>query len=207
MAAIFGTQRTGDVEVAGIGSLDLNVDRCGETEVENLRHHVRRLEVEGHGREFLRQLPAQCLDVRFRGSMVLIQRYEDLSVEGTDVGSKAKGEVDGILGKADIVENQVQLIGWNHLTDVLLDLTEEDRRLLDTGSRHGTHMQSELTGIDRGKEVAPDKGQQKKRGRHHAGTGDESGPVIFEEAMKQAGVVLLHLQIARVEPIGETFEP
>jgi hypothetical protein len=127
------SRRTGDVEIAGIGSLDLNVDRCGETEVENLGNHVRRLEVEGHSREFLRQLPAQRLDVRFRGSMVLlIQRYEDFSVEGTDVGSKAKGEVDGILGKADIVENQIQLIAWNHLTDVLLDLTEEDRRLLDT---------------------------------------------------------------------------
>jgi hypothetical protein len=68
-------------------------------------------------------------------------------------------------------------------------------------------MQSELTGIDRGKEVAADKGQQQKRGRHHAGTGDESGPVIFEEAMKQAGVVLLHFQIARVEPIGAMLEP
>src|SRR5262249_25888714 len=64
---------------------DLNVDRGGQAEVENLADDVRRLEEELHAREQRRQLLAQLLYVLLGGAMLfLVERNQDLRVRRAD---------------------------------------------------------------------------------------------------------------------------
>jgi len=105
--------------------------------------------------------------------MVLVQRNEDLSIESSHVRCEAEGEADRILGKTDIVEDQVELLRRDDTADLLFHLTEEHARLLDPRSRHGAYVQAELAGIHGGKEVPSDKWQQDECSRHHACAGDQ----------------------------------
>ena len=76
--------------------------------------------------------------------MFLIQRDEDFSVEGTDIRSETEGEVDGVLRKTDVVENQIELVRRNDLANLLLDLTEEHGGFFDARPGHGADMEAEI---------------------------------------------------------------
>src|SRR6201999_4671861 len=103
------------VEVACVCTLHFHIDRRGKTEIENLRHHVRRFKIERHGRKGSRQHPAQRLNVFLRRAMMLlIQRHENLAIEGADIRGETEGEVDWVLRKADIIENKIELVSGNN---------------------------------------------------------------------------------------------
>src|ERR1700733_7034555 len=114
-----------DIEVSFIRALHLDIDGCGHAEVQNAGHHVGRLEIERHRGKGLGQRLAQMLDIGLRRIMVFVQRNEDFSIEGTYVWRETKCEANWVLGKTDIVEDQIKLIGWDEATDLLLNLAEE----------------------------------------------------------------------------------
>ncbi len=51
----------------------------------------------------------------------------------------------------------------DHPADGLFDLIAEPRRLLDSHSRLGAHVQLDLSGVDGGEEVSPEEGHQGER--------------------------------------------
>src|ERR1700735_5585536 len=136
--------------------------------------------------------------------VLLIQRYKDLSVKGSDIRSKTEGEIDGILRQTDIVKHQIQLVGRNHLANLLLHPAEEHRCLLDASAVHGADMQPNLPGVDSGKEILTDERQQQECGRHDGGAGDEGRAAMLKESVQQGRVITLRANIAGVEPIVES---
>src|ERR1700733_8560198 len=139
--------------------------------------------------------------------VLLVQRHKDFAVEGSNIRSKTEGEIDGILRQTDIVKHQIQLVGRNDLANLLLHFAEENRRLLDARAGHETNVKAELAGIDRGKEILADEGQQQERSRHYACAGDEGDPAMLEETVQQGGVIALHAKIAGVEAVIKSLEP
>ncbi len=64
----------GDILIAGaVGPLHDDIDLRGNAEVEDLRHHIRRLRIEQHIRKFAGEIPTQLFDDLERGRMALFQ--------------------------------------------------------------------------------------------------------------------------------------
>ena len=140
---------------------DLDVDRGGQTEIEDLAHDVRRLGEEPQIGESPRQLLAERLEVLRRRTMRRLHRHQDLPVRRPDGHVVAQGEVD-VVRQADVVGDHRQLVGRDHLADVVLDLLEIDFCLFDPGAGRRAHVQSELAGVHRREEVAADEGIQQQ---------------------------------------------
>ena len=67
-----------------IRAVDLNVDRRGQSEVQNLRDDIGGQKVEGDAGKLSRQLPAQIANVVRGGMVMLVERYENVGVGRAD---------------------------------------------------------------------------------------------------------------------------
>src|SRR5258708_39002616 len=106
--------------------------------------HVRRFEVKRHARKLAWERTSQLLDIFVGfGMMFLVKRDENLSVERSDVGCKTEGEIECVLSHADDVEDQVELVGRETMTNLFLHPADLHAGLFDTSSRHKSHMQPE----------------------------------------------------------------
>src|SRR5439155_24445887 len=110
---------------------DLDVDRGRLAEVEDLRHDVGGQEVEGDAGELDGQLLSERADVVGGGPVVRLQRDEDVRVGRPDDAGCAVHPVDGAVGESDVVEDHVQLVGWNLSPDRGFHEVGQPRRLLD----------------------------------------------------------------------------
>ena len=86
--------------------------------------------------------------------MVCIQRDHDFAVGGAGGNAVAAGQVD-VVRQADVIIDDVQLVGRDHLPDVILNLLEIDLGLLDARARRAADMEAKLAGIHGGEEIAP----------------------------------------------------
>ena len=141
---------------------DLDVDRRRQAEVEDLVDDVGRLCEEPELRKPLRQLVAKRLEVRRGRAMRRVERDHDLAVGGPDRHVVAERQVDGIR-HADVVGDHVELVGRNHLADVVLDALEVVFGLFDPRSGRRPDMQPQLSRVDGWKEIAADKRIERQR--------------------------------------------
>ena len=88
---------------------NLDVDRHGQSEIQDLRGDVGGLKVEGLLGERAAQPVAQEPFV-FLGAAGLLQRYQDVPVGVGDIRGGAEGQVDAAGRKADVIENGIQLL-------------------------------------------------------------------------------------------------
>src|SRR5277367_2024125 len=111
-------------EVVGCDVLtdDLNVDRGGQSEIENLGDDVGGLEEKFDAGKTLRQLAAQAANVSRRGVMFFgVERDQYFRIARTDDSRVSVGEVDAGIGYADIVEHGLQLFLGNLVTQHSFD--------------------------------------------------------------------------------------
>jgi hypothetical protein len=100
---------------------DLNVDRRGQAEVEDLAYDVRRLREELDLREPVRQLVTKQFQVFGGRAVRLLERHQDLAIGRSDRDTVAERQVDGIR-QADVVDDHIELVGGDDLADMVLDL-------------------------------------------------------------------------------------
>ena len=121
-----------------------------------------------HPGKLPRQLLAQRLDIFGGRPVSFLQLDLDVAVLGTDHAGVVVGHVDAGDRHADVVGQCFDLAGRNDLADRLLHFGKLVGRLFDTGADLGPHVHQDVPGIDRGEEVAPEKGHQQKRDRDEA---------------------------------------
>jgi hypothetical protein len=108
---------------------------------------------EGRAGKVLRHGGAQLLDEAFGRRVVLLERDQGIAVLGTDGAGVLVGHVDAGERQPDIVDDIVELVGWDGAADCLFDLIEQAGGLLDAGAGLGAHVHEDLPGIDGRKEV------------------------------------------------------
>ena len=113
---------------------DLDVDRGGQAKVEDLADDVGRLGEELEIREPVRQLVAERLQVTSGLAVSRVKRHQNLAIGRSDRDTVAERQVDGVR-HADVVNYHVELVGRNHLADIVLDLLEVDFGLLNPRPR------------------------------------------------------------------------
>src|SRR5438270_2980040 len=72
---------SGEREIRGVESLNLDVNRRRQSEIQNLTHDVGRLEIEGQVREGLRQLLAHLRDIFTHRMVTLLKSKENLTIK------------------------------------------------------------------------------------------------------------------------------
>ena len=143
----------------------LHVNGGRQTEVQNLRRNVSRLEEELHIRKALGQFVAQLGHKYFGRCMAVLQRHQDLGVHGADGAGIAVRQIDTTVGQADVVQNGVELILGNHFTDHAFDRIGDAGSLFDSSARGGAHVQTNLPRVNTRKEVTAQK-RVNQTGKH-----------------------------------------
>ena len=153
-----------EVVALHVGAGDLNVDGRRQSEVQDLRHDVGRLEEELHSRKAARQFLAQRADVSRRGVVMFrIQSHQDFRVAGADHAGIAIGEIEARIGQPNIVEDRHQFIFGDLLVQVFLNLIAEPGGLFHAQSGTGPHVQPHQAGIHRREEVLAQEEHQSHR--------------------------------------------
>src|ERR1700722_10680572 len=115
-------QFLGDAQVLGAIIADrAHIDLRRNAEIQDLRHHIGRLEIEYYFRKCDAQLPPHSFDV-FRGrGVAFFQRHKDYAIVDTDRGAVAERVVIRTRWQADIIDDHIPLAVGNDLTDFFLD--------------------------------------------------------------------------------------
>src|SRR4029077_9198303 len=132
------------IAVGHVRSDDLYIDGRGQTEIQNLRDNIGRLEEEFHARKAAWQYFAQMTDVVGGGMVMLgIKRDQNLGIAGTDRSIGAIGLIDAGVWQADVIENRLEFTIRNLLVQRCLDLVNEPRRLLHAQAGTGAYVQTQ----------------------------------------------------------------
>ena len=179
--------------------LDLDVDRCRQAEVDDLRHDVRGQEVEGDARKRRRQLLSERPDIVGGGAMVALQRDQDVRVGGADDAGGAVHPVDGAVGEPDVVEDHVDLAGGDLTPDGRLHEVGQARGLLDAGARLRPQVEGELSTVGIREEVLAQSRREQERGctdgQEHRDEDDAAGYQECEQS-----------PVAEANPLEPAFE-
>ncbi len=143
---------------------DFDVHRRGRSEIQNLRHDIRRLEEKLHPGKFGCQAPPQLINVGAgRLSALLLQLHQNFRVGSADRSGVAVSQVNARIWQAHVVNHRLQVSFRNHLVDRLIDLVGQSRCFLDAQSRSRPHVQPDLARVHAGKKVAAEEKHQPAR--------------------------------------------
>src|SRR6202043_1940076 len=151
---------------------DLEIDRCGHAEIEDLADHVGGQEGEGGPREYPRQPLAHGPDVVGRRRVVRLEADEDVGVFDADRPRVVVGHVDTADTQPDVVDDAVKLIGGDNLVNRLANPIRKPGGLLDARAGLRPHMHLDLAAVDAWKKILPQEGSKPERKQAEA---DESG--------------------------------
>ena len=99
--------------------------RCGQTEIQNLRNHVRCLKVKHVFWKCGSQLLAQLADVISSRSMAFLQRHENDAVVDPNGRAVGKGKIVGSRRQPNIVDDKFTLARGDDFAYLVLDRLEE----------------------------------------------------------------------------------
>src|SRR5467141_5135997 len=141
----------------------LHINGCGSSEIQNLRDDIGRLEEKLHAGETLWEFLAQVVNVHAGWLAAdFFQLNQDFRIGAPDRARVAVGKIYAAVGQADVVEDRGQFVFRNGFADNAIDLVGEARRFFNTQTRASSHMQTDLAGIDFGKEIAAENADEQK---------------------------------------------
>ena len=142
-------------DLVPVRSNKLNVDGCGQPEIQNLGDDVGGRKPNCDVRELLAHLQSNLSNKVVRRGMPFLQGDKDIAVRGADGAGVVVRGIDAAVGKAEIIDDLTQLISGNDLANHLLDLVDRACRLFDPRPGLHPHVHIETAGIDGGKEILP----------------------------------------------------
>ncbi len=143
-------------------SFDLNVDRRGQAEIENLGHDVGRQKIEGRPGKLAGKLLAKGTNILRRGVMVLAQRHQHIGVIGAEYARSGVHQVVGTEWQADVVQNVIDFIRRHLFANGGLYQIGKLCRILNARPGLRADVQDELTAIGVGEEILPEPRRQEK---------------------------------------------
>src|SRR4051812_11550061 len=123
----------------------------------------------------------------------------NVAVAVSDCRRVTERKVDATGRQADVVEDSVQTVTGNNLTNLPFDVGEEHLRPFDTRARRRTHVETNLTRIHGRKEISPNKENQGKGREHRGSVYSHEGAAPLNDPFEQLTVLLAHLFEAPVE--------
>src|SRR5580704_2425859 len=164
MAHLVGDLLRNKVTAPHIRADDLNIDGCGQAEVQDLGNDIGRLEEKLHSGKALRQYFAQVPhQSRGRRMMLRVERDQNLGVAGANGPIRTVGLVDTGVGQPDVVENCLQLTLGNLLAQRGFNFVTEFCGLFDAQPGTGAHMEAKLASVYLRKEVLSQEKEQPQR--------------------------------------------
>src|SRR5258708_4182966 len=145
-----------------VASFNLDVNRRGQAEIQNLGHDVRRRKIESGPWELPRKLSTKNSNIISGGGMVPAQRHQHIGIVGSN---HARGGVHQVIGtewQADVVENAVDFFRRHFLANGRLYQVCKLRRILNACPGLRADMEAELTAIRIREEVLSEPRRQEK---------------------------------------------
>ena len=163
---------------------ELDVDRRGQAEVEDLVDDIRGLEKELRAGKFARQIDAKLALIIGGRLVARIEGNQDVAIGRADDAGVRIGQVDAAVGKAEVVQDAAEILRGNVLADRRLDLVAKLGRFLDARAGLGPDVELELPGIDGRKKVLPEKGNQAHAAQAKREEDDGEEPAMFQRAIR-----------------------
>ncbi len=177
-----------------------HVDRRGEPEIEDLGGHVGRLEIEQIGREGGRQYLPQLADIVCGRGMTVVERDHDHAVIDCDRRAVGERPVIGPRRNADIVDDQVEVLLRDDLTDLVLDRLKNLVGHLDAGARGRADMELDHAAIDRRVKIAADQDEHRRAERQHQNGEDRNDDPAGQQHCEQGDIALRKRSKPRSNP-------
>src|SRR6267143_2323733 len=115
--------------------------------------------------------------------MLGLERNQDFRVRRADSAAVAVGKIDSAGRQADVIENAREFRGRYLPANYALNLIGEGCGSFDAAAGLGAHMQTDLAGVDRRKEVLPEDGNESEtRHAKDEKAGGEGAPVLQAQA-------------------------
>src|SRR5271167_5163311 len=175
-------------------------------EIEDLRGDIGGLEIENLLRKGGRKRLPQFLDIIGCRRVPLLERHQDHPVVDADRRPIHERVIVSARRQADIVDDHIAVAFRDDLANLVLDRLEYLRRRLNARSWGSAHVQLDLAGVDRGKEIAPDEGEQhgaEYQNQSRYGRQDKS---VSHQSSEQIGVAGAKMLEPPVKPGVEARE-
>src|SRR5579864_906795 len=166
----------------------LQVDGRGQTEVQNLRSDVGRLEKEDGVREFFLETLAELDFVIASGVVFLFERDQDFAVGAGDGGDVALGKTGPTVRDTDVIDERVEFIGGDSVADFALNGGETHFGLFDASAGGSARVQLHLAGVDIGEEILADEPGESERSDGNGHEGGEHRTAMAQGPIEQADV-------------------
>src|ERR1700676_3587326 len=149
------TELPGQRQVFRVGAHRPDVDLRRQSEVQNLRHDVGRLEIERVFWKCGGQHLTQFLDIIGGRLVAFLQLDLDDTLGDSDRGTVRECPIVGSLRQPDIVDNESPVLVRNDFADLVFDLLEYRLGAFDAGSGRSADMKLDLAAVDK-REKIPD---------------------------------------------------
>jgi hypothetical protein len=137
-----------------------------------------------------------CLTAVSRSMMLLVKSHHDFTVSAADGRSIAKGVFKDLRTETDAVDDQVELIGRDGPSYLVLHLTEKPLGRFNSCFRQRAQMQSNLAGNDSRKEIPAHEWQEHERRRHDGNSGNQREFPMMQNRPQRMGVTVLDTGIS-----------
>src|SRR5579862_9168651 len=131
----------------------LNIDGRGQSKVQNLRDHVRGEKSKHYSGKLLRQAQAQLVDVFSGRVMVRRQGNKHVRIRSSYRRRVAVGKVDATVRQTDIVDDALDLVPGDLLTDGSFHQIAQERGVFYAHTGWPAEMQLEATGVHRREKI------------------------------------------------------
>ncbi len=159
---------------------DLDIQRRGEAEVEDLTGHVGGLKEEVALGEPLRKLSPEERDGGGGRLVVRRESDEDLAVRVADRAVVDIGHDRERLGQAHVVQDHGALALRNELADCPFDLAEDPFGFFDSRSRRRPDVHPDLSGIHGGEKIPADSREEHRGADREAHQDRDRKPAVID---------------------------
>src|SRR5205814_8136962 len=118
----------------------------------------------------------------------------------------AGGEINSTRRQADIVEHVLDFVRRNHIANSAADFVKTLLGRFQTGAGGHTHVQPEFTGINRRKEIAPEKWHDAERDKDHHTHRNKDRAAPIKTATQKIDITVADFVETAVEGLVNRFE-
>ena len=94
------------------------------------------------------------MNVLLRWTMTRYQRHQDFCIRGADCPRIAVGKIDAAIRQPYIIQYRIDFVARNFLPDLLVNLINQSRGLLDSQPGAAAEMKTKLSSVNAREEIS-----------------------------------------------------
>ena len=183
-----------------------DVDLRRQSEIQNLRDDIGRLEIERVLRECGGQHLTQFLDVVGGRLVALLERHLDDAIVDPDRRAVGECQIVGSRRQSDIVDDQRAVLLRNDFADLVLDRLENRLGAFDAGAGRSANVKLDLAAVDERKKVPADEQQHHRAEAKHQHCDDRNDGAPAKQRCQQFRISITQPLEAALERGGHPRE-